>query len=210
MKHILLLFLFILLFKLSLLFLPLNEGLWSIANIFATIGLIFLFYLFYQIKALENITFNKFYIVIFLLLITYLTFSGWNTYYSNANTLHSLKAELSSSTNKIKLKREMYDFLLNSLNKYNNKTTKSNLKNIVLNSNEIIGKDTKFPKLSSSANNFVIFFSELSDDIITLVGVDTATSGNLPGFRNFANISTGRIQYKATLTLGGINYERQN
>ncbi len=56
----------------------------------------------------------------------------------------------------------------------------------------------------------MIFASDVSNDIISLIGIDTTGIGNLTGFKNFNNSGEGYIQYKATLTLGGISYERQN
>ncbi len=210
MKHILLLIIFIILFKLSLLFVPLKEGLWSISAVFATIGIGFFLYLLFQLKNLEIITKHKVYVFFVFLFIIFLTITGWNSLYSIIKTDYNLNSEISAKKNKTQLKTEMYTYLLNSLNKFNKNTSKTNLKTVFIKNTDLINKDSKLPSLKSENKNLVIYVDDLSDDIITLIGLDTSSVGTLPGFKNFGNTGEGFVQFKATLTLGGIKYERQN
>ncbi len=210
MKHILLLFIFIILFKLSLLFTPLNEGLWSLSSNFAIIGFSFFIYLLFQLKNMDITTKQKVYIILILAFMSFFAYSGWDNYYSIIKSKESLKAEINSLQNNNKLKNDIYNYLLITLNSYNKSNAKANLKTVFLDNIELLDKNAQYPKIKQDNKNLVILIGELTNNYITLYGVDTTTIGKLPGYKNFGNLGNGFVEFKATLSLGGINYERQN
>lgn len=210
MRNIVLLFLVIVLIKLTFLFIPPSNGFWTILN---TIGIISIFYiigLIFHIKKEDLTKGFKYSVYLTFLIFTIFTFITWKSYYSLiALQTESIKTSQITS-NERALKETAYSTLFKVLDTYNKKTPK--LKNLQASFESLNSRDNSDnKKLATFFNNskLSIYISEIRENEINLILLDKSNIGRLPGFINFGN-GKGFLQYHAKLTLGGISYEREN
>ncbi len=210
MKHIILLILFILLFKLSTLFIVLNQGLWSLANIWFILGFIFFLYLIYSLFSSHLANKTKFLFVLILFLFASFSVIGWNNNYKSAKNLNTSKNELLAISNQIELKNFVYDKLLITLNNYYQSNQKSNLNNLFLMKKDWFIANTNPIRLNTDNKNFLIFADTNLQNNIIITAIDTSCTGISNTYKNYNKIGNGYPEFKATLTLAGITYERKN
>lgn len=211
MRNIVLLFLVIVLIKLTFLFIPPINGFWTILNTIGIISIFFIIGLLFHIKKEDLTKGFKYSVFLTFIIFTAFTFITWKSYYS----LIALQTESITTShitsNERALKETAYSTFFKVLEIYNNQKTPK-IKNLQacfesLNSRDKIDKK----KLSTFFYNpkLMIYISGIRENEINLVLLDKNHIGRLPGFINFGD-GLGFYQYHAKLTLGGISYEREN
>lgn len=113
-------------------------------------------------------------------------------------------------SNQTKLKNFIYNKLLFTLNNYNLTNKKIDINRIFLMQKNWFIENSNPIRLNTDNKNFLVFAETNLQNNITIIAVDTSYIGNSSTYRNYNKIGKGFPEFKATLTLAGIKYERKN
>ncbi|MFH0736569.1 MAG: hypothetical protein V1773_19795 [bacterium] len=211
MKNIVLLILVILLIKLSFLFTPPNNGLWSNLNTIGVISGFFLLYLLFHLQKEEIPKGTKIFIsgiLVFLMIFTTIT---WKSYFNLTTLQKEQLVKFETDHSNSVLKETVYEKYFKILQAYNSSPTssKNSLKKTFDSFNLRDSLNTNKLMTYFSDKNLEIRISDVDENEIVLICLNKNHIGRLERFVNFGG-GIGYIQFRAILNLGGIKYESEN
>lgn len=147
--------------------------------------------------------------VIMVLYLAFAGFSGW-TSYQHSNFQHDILTDIRHTIDEDIIRVHTREPLLHTLRNFNEQDAALNSLFQDLYGDKIDNSGRfLFPYDDMNDEPPFLFVDELETDKISLVGLSTYTKGTDDGFENFDG-SAGNIQFRATLTDGGIQYDREN